>query len=115
MTYPLDACKMYGVHDVQRIARACGSHFFDPAAMRFFSSRVSSFIARENDYAGYIVTSEQHKPLYAHPEPRMYTVRRYSVSDNGEGGGAFNIDTVGEFQQFATLQAAQRFARSLIQ
>ena len=106
---------MYGVNDVQRIAKACGSHFFDPAAMRFFNSRVSSFIVRQNDYSGFIVTSEQNRSPYYGDDPRGYTVRRYSVVDNGDGGGLFDIATIGEFQEFATLKAAQSFARSLVE
>lgn len=113
MSYPMDACKIYDANDIQRIATACGNFYFSPDAMRYFRSRVSGFIARESNYSGLFVTSEQQARPYDSPEPRRYTVRSYSVTPDSDDMGVMTIGTVGDFQGFDTLRAAQAYARSI--
>ena len=75
-------------------------HFFDRDAMRFFNSKIYP-----NVYAGaehwFFVTSER----FDDNTPRLYTVR--SIDRAGD------IRTVGEFQEYPTLDAARAAARQL--
>ena len=72
-------------------------YFFQPDTMRFFNSRIQSL----PPYKGRVfVTSERMN----WNTPRYYTVRVIQPSGN--------IETIGEFQGFATRQSAHRFAES---
>lgn len=83
--------------DIQTHNRVAGGHFFDAATMRFFNSRVLDGV-----YGGrYFVTSERYGS-----EPRYYTVRVYDPETG-------SVDTVGDFQAFATARQAIRFAKEL--
>ena len=74
-----------------------GSHFFSPESMRFFSSRIQS----TPPYKGRVfVTSER----CSWNHPRLYTVRVVKPSGH--------IETIGDFQGFASRQSAHRFAES---
>lgn len=87
------------INEIMDEAREAGSHFFDDATMRFFSSRILPTV-----YKGcYFITSE--RDVYRDSNPRIYTVRMYL------GGG--NIETVGEFGQYRTRQQAQSAIRKL--
>jgi hypothetical protein len=91
------------IYQIKELARDCGNHFFDPRAMRFFSSRILSRV-----YGGrYFVTSEQFHGL-VESEPRRYSVRIVTYEN-----GKFDIDTIGEFQQYETAKQAQRVAEQL--
>lgn len=68
--------------EVKRAHASAGGHFFDPATMRFFKSRVVS--ARLHD-GGFFITSEQYED-----EPRHYRVRRFDAAD------PIDIETVGD-------------------
>ena len=76
-----------------------GGHFFDATAKRFFHSRIL-----RGQYPGadgyYFVTSEQFDAR----SPRLYTVRRMSADFR-------QVQTVGEFQSYATSRAARAAAR----
>lgn len=78
---------------------AIGHHFFDASSMRFFDSRAPRSTV---DGSRYFVTSER----FDYSSPRLFTVRYASVS--GE------IDTVGEFQGYASRAAAVAAARRVI-
>ena len=81
-------------------AQSAGSHFFDEATLRFFSSRIQSKI-----YGGcYFITSERDN--YRDSNPRFYTIRKY------EGG--LRIETVGEFCQYRTKAQAVAAVNKLI-
>tara|TARA_Y100001938_G_scaffold147224_1_gene227962 strand:- start:89 stop:409 length:321 start_codon:yes stop_codon:yes gene_type:complete len=70
-------------------------YFFSPDTMRFFSSRIQT----TPPYKGRVfVTSERMN----WNSPRYYTVRVIQPSGN--------IETIGDFQGFATRQSAHRFA-----
>lgn len=74
-----------------------GSHFFSPESMRFFSSRIQS----NPPYKGRVfVTSERMN----WNSPRYYSVRVVKPSGH--------IETIGDFQGFASRQSAHRFAES---
>lgn len=95
---------MKTIEDIKAAATAAGNFFFTPDTLAYFSSRVSSTV-----FGGeYFVTSEQDKTGNAWGGVRRYTVRRAWDSPNG-----FTVDTVGEFGQFDTLEAAKREAERL--
>lgn len=79
--------------EIRTAARVRGSHFFDPAAMRFFRSRIGLTV-----YGGqYFITSEQSG---AHA-PRRYTIRRV-ISTQAD----FDIRNVGDYGSYASTAAA---------
>lgn len=112
MSYSMEDCKIYSMEDVKRIDSATGGHFFDASALRFFGSRISDSIWRNDDFSGYFVTSEQNRPFYGPEEPRLYTVRKYSVEEREDGTARMDIETIGGFQEWGTLAGAKRAAKS---
>jgi hypothetical protein len=86
----------YTIKQIEEANRAAGQHFFAPDTMRFFNSRVLSGV-----YGGrYFVTSEKG------PDG----VRAYTVRECLENG---HVETVGEFQEYATPRAAIRAAEQM--
>ncbi len=84
------------MHGIETGNRDAGCHWFDPDTLRFFGSRISeaSFDGR------YFVTSEDNFDRSA----RYYSIRE-AMSDG-------QVDTVGDFQEFATrAQALAGIAR----
>lgn len=74
------------IKEIKQANRASGGHWFDPDTLRFFRSRIDSTV-----YGGrYFVSSEQ----YDDSTPRLYTVRE--AKPDGD------VETVGEFQAYAT-------------
>jgi hypothetical protein len=113
---------------LRRVITGSGSHFFDPAAMRFFRSRTArtgwqipcgTATADGFEPAGFgvghwvLVTSEQFEDISGARGARLFTVRHWIVTDAGR---RFE-EQHGEFQEFATSaaahRAAERLARSL--
>jgi hypothetical protein len=84
------------IAQIKQANRRAGFHFFDRASMRFFSSRVSSLVVAGR----YFITSERDTYDRHYNYPRAYTIR--VINSNG------SVDTVGEFQQYATLSQAKR-------
>ncbi len=84
----------YTIDDIKSASASAGQHWFEPGTMRFFNSRVLDGVYG----LGYFVSSERYKD-----EPRRYTVRRACADGS--------IDTVGEFQAYATAAQAKRAAR----
>ena len=83
------------MYQLERFHWSRGYHFFSADTMRFFNSRIQSL----PPYKGRVfVTSERMN----WNTPRYYTVRVIQPSGN--------IETIGEFQGFATHQSAHRFA-----
>ena len=83
------------MYQLQRYHENRGFHFFKPFNMRFFSSRVQT----TPPYKGRVFVTSEKCGWYS---PRYYTVRCIRP----DGG----IDTIEEFQGFATRQSAHRFA-----
>jgi hypothetical protein len=87
-------------YEIERANYYAGQHFFEPDTMRFFSSRVLDGV-----YGGrYFVTSERRG---FDDYRRAYTVR--VARDNGQ------VETVGDFLDFASSAAAHRRAAKLAQ
>lgn len=76
--------------DVIAANRAIGNHWFDASTMRFFKTRIESGLVAGKRF----ITSEKG------PDE----VRRYTVREAQPDG---TIDTVGEFQQYRTRDAAR--------
>ena len=86
------------IDDVKAANARAGFHFFSRDTLRFFSSRISSHVYGH----GVIVTSERNE---YDDQPRRYSVRL--ALPTGE------IETLGEFQRFATSGQAHAFARKV--
>ncbi|MCC6170049.1 MAG: hypothetical protein IT329_22720 [Caldilineaceae bacterium] len=97
MTRPI-----YTLDDVIRQHEDAGGCFFSRGALRFFDSRTcAATLTISRRGRAFFVTSEQfHSP---HGDrPRAYTVRVWDPTCPR------SIDTVGDFQQYATYCAAAR-------
>jgi hypothetical protein len=77
------------IHDVKVANDLIDNHFFDPATMRFFNSRVETDLIDGR----FFVTSEKGPN----------GIRAFTVREAKPDG---SIDTVGEFQEHATLKSA---------
>jgi hypothetical protein len=87
------------IDEITAANRRAGYHFFAADTKRFFGSRVGDTV-----YGGrFFVTSE--RTGWDHDASRAYTVREAQA--NG------SIDTVGDFGQHATRQAAHRAAQRM--
>lgn len=89
----------FTVSEIKQANRAAGKHFFDPATMRFFRSRILRGVIGGK----YFVTSEQ----FDANSPRLYTL--HEATPEGD------IRTVGDFQAYTypyqARNAAKRLAR----
>jgi hypothetical protein len=97
--------KLHTLDQIKRAAQSAGSHWFDRDTLRYFQSRIS-----DNVYpvpgGALFVSSEKFRGLYEPDGERRYTVRSCTA------GG--RIETVGEFQQYASRDAAHNAARRLV-
>lgn len=80
--------KTWTITEIKQANRAAGNHYFEPATMRFFDSRVERRVYSGNGGV-YFVTSEQFHGSQG-TAPRRWTVRQF----HPETG---DIDTCGEF------------------
>lgn len=94
------------IDDVKRINARMGYHFFSPATMRFFSSRVESELLENHCF----VTSEQDNGSPLSDIRAWNGERRFSVRFFDENSGI--IETVGEFGAYDTLEDAIKAARA---
>lgn len=96
----------FTVREIRARNAELGHYFFQPESMRFFASRILRDCYPAADGSGtYFVTSEQFRPVDGAPHARLYTVRLSRLDGS--------IDTVGEFQAFATARAAKAHAKRL--
>ena len=82
------------IGDIQRANTAAGMYFFSADTLSFFRSVIYRGI-----YAGRLFVTSERGPN----RRRMYTIR--VANDDG------SIDTLGDFQQYATMAHAQSAAR----
>jgi hypothetical protein len=84
---------------------SAGGHWFERGTLRFFRSRVAALAYVNRDATrAYFVSSEQD---------RLDGVRLYSLRvAELVGPKVGDVDTVGEFQAYATRAAADRAARA---
>lgn len=93
--------KFKSISDVRAANQAIGNHWFDKSSMRFFNTRiVSSLMTRgaTKDHPGgrqVFITSERMDET----RPLRYTIRE--ALPNGE------VDTIGEFQAYSSIEDAK--------
>lgn len=77
--------------------KALGGYWFAPQTMAYFSSRIETGLLPGDHF----VSSEQapDSPYRDEPMPRLYSVRRFEADRK-------IVDTLGDFQEFETLEAA---------
>jgi hypothetical protein len=88
------------ITEIKRMNRAAGGHFFDPATMRGFGSRVLPHTWTGTTRT-FFITSEQQDDEH----PRLYTVR---VFDSADG----SVRTHGQWQAYDTTEQAYDAARN---
>ena len=104
-----DTCIIFGVHpmgrpkgtkttmsQIKQANQAIEHHFFEPATLRFFNSRVGSIVYEGENGRLFFVTSEQ----CSDDHPRLYTLRE-ALPDG-------SVETVGDFQGHESAAAAQQ-------
>ena len=91
------------ISDVIQAHEKANGHWFSPGAARFFSSRWASvgYLGR----CGFVYFVDSTK--YDASTPRLYTIRIWDPERPRE------IETVGEFQQYASSAAANRAAAQM--
>lgn len=92
------------IADIRQSNRQAGYYFFERATMRFFDSKVERGV-----YKGvggcYFITSEQFHGSTG-SDRRKWTIRKFDTS-------TADIDTVGGFNDIATLSEARTIAKRL--
>ena len=81
-------------------------HYFDDDTMRFFDSRIGP--ARMVGDVYYFITSERNGTS----NPRLFSLRCMSFDEASVANNAM-VNTVGEFQQYATRSAALAALRNI--
>ena len=76
-----------------------GKYFFSPSWMAFFKSKVLDW----RPFTGFFITSESGT---FGKEPKRYTIRKADFD-------TFDVDTIGEFQEFETLYKARKQFKAL--
>lgn len=84
-------------------ASKAGNHWFDRDTLRFFNSRISGTVYPSKDGSCYFVSSERMD----WQSPRLYSVRRAFY----DADGGFRIETVEEFQHYASRSGAHKAAQ----
>lgn len=96
---------IYTIAEAKEANANAGYHWFTPDSMRFFSSRLPKSVLPVDNGALFVSSEQDKSPLYHNPMPRRYTIR--FIHDSGK------IETVGEFQQYATRGGANNRAHRL--
>ena len=90
------------------LAQNYGCHWFDASSMRFFNSRVcestwTRYTDTETEKVYRFISSERFED-----DPRRYTVHEFRLEPDPDArlGICVHVETVGEFQQYATARTA---------
>jgi len=81
--------------EVQEISKKKHRHFFDGQAIEFWGSKIHS---KELIKEKYFITSEDN----FQQTKRFFTVREFDVQTG-------KVETIGKFQQFETLEEAEKY------
>lgn len=97
-------------HDLKAAARDCGSYYFDPETMKYFSSRLIDVEPTSADtFSGLFLTSERDR---FNDLPREYNVRSYTVTTHEHEDGTacltFNAEKIETHETLARARAAMR-------
>lgn len=93
---------MTTIDEAKYIHEEKGKFFFSEGAMRFFNSRIETRGKLIGDK--YFITSEQ----FDEKSPRLYSVRSFEKKTG-------DINTIGEFQEFASKTIAEEFAYCMVE
>jgi hypothetical protein len=96
---PEHGMKYLSLEQIENHNHDIGHHWFSPKTMRFFSCRVLSVL----HLGRFFITSE--RDAYRDGNPRAYTIREALVCGC--------IETVGEFQQYATSRQAKKALQAI--
>jgi hypothetical protein len=107
-----DVIETIDAHDVKMIYgnRYPKGHFFDKDTMAFFDSRIidTAYKIKPTKAIFFITSEQQHESQeFGGTRPRKWTIRVM----NKEG----NMDTVGAFQQYESLDSAKRELNKIIE
>lgn len=90
--------KLRTVADAKKLNASKGFHWFEKETMRFFNTRIHG----RNLIGGrYFITSERMDERF----PYRYSVRKINLDGS--------VDTIGDFRQHASLEAAKKAAKQL--
>lgn len=92
------------VNEVRQANKSIGNHWFSKQSMSFFRTHVTGGDKLINKR--YFITSEQFVSSQGVADPRKYTIR--IALPNGQ------VDTIGEFQAYATKKEAIKAAHKLV-
>lgn len=97
---------LYTVSDIKRHAERLGqTHWFDRDSIRFFNSRLSAEVHPTGSPYVYLFVSSERCD-WGDNHPRLYSVRSYDLRSG-------SVDTIGEFQGYATARAARKAAAAI--
>jgi len=92
----------FTIRQIKEANKSAGMHWFEPATLRFFGSRIHKRVY----YGKFFITSERCR-WEGGDNRRLYSIRQ--ANEDG------SIDTVGEFQAYATkaqaVSAMHHFAK----
>ncbi|QDH93886.1 hypothetical protein SEA_EVY_255 [Streptomyces phage Evy] len=89
---------LFSIEDAKAIAKDQGNHFFSADTMRWWKSRISDICYSNIDGDKMFFVSSERNDDY----DRRYTVRVAKLDENGY----LTIDTVSEFQEYASRSGA---------
>ena len=107
MTPEQEKWTITSLSDLENLNSRHGYHFFEPASMRFFRSRIGNVIPLP--YGALFITSEQFKGSDGHCAPRYYTIRHMLPDGHVETIGGHSAG----FQAFNNSATANRHARKI--
>ena len=85
--------------------RQAGNHFFEPATMNFFNSRILPMVFSNHTKDKFYFVISEKCPLIAN-SPRLYTIRVFTKDGN--------IDMLGEFQAYKYSYQAYKAIEKII-
>lgn len=86
------------INEMKRMNEEVGQHWFSEGAMNIFNTRIEAGPNKENIF----ITSDAMDP----DAERRYTLRLF-------GAKTSKVDTIGEFQEFATLEEAKKARKEI--
>lgn len=96
------------IDSVDTARRLHDGHWFDADTMRFFRTRISASAVRRTHAGLFFVTSEKGPTM-----PRRYCIRLAYWRRRDDGRWVVAIRTIGDFQAYASREAAVRHMMGL--
>ena len=88
----------YTITEMKTAQKENGLHWFSKASMNFFNTKIET-AAKDNHF----ITSEYMENV----SNKKYTIRRFKAEK-------FGVDTIGDFQQYATLKDAKQALKNIV-